>query len=238
MTGYGLRPVMVKPRVGGSSVGMSLVRREEDLGAAHAHAGPDSGITGPLLYLVGEDDMLIHAGQRAQIRGGLKAAGMDHEVISYPGVQHAFFWAGYAAVQPGGAGRRVDQDPGPARQRFTRRQHGFTWIQHFRAIPELLRPARGTESVLHGHDGLGMVQAALVSPWRLPRAGSRGTGRPRLSSRRATSQATIGTILDPSRGLSARTGPARSGRGPTRTHQTARPTSPVRTAPRCTRRTT
>lgn len=32
-------PVMVKPRAGGSSVGMSLVRREDDLGDAITHAG-------------------------------------------------------------------------------------------------------------------------------------------------------------------------------------------------------
>jgi len=33
-TGWPGRPVMVKPRMGGSSVGMSLVRREDDLAAA------------------------------------------------------------------------------------------------------------------------------------------------------------------------------------------------------------
>jgi dienelactone hydrolase len=86
--------------------------------------------------------MLIDAGQREQIRGALKAAGVDHEVVSYPGVQHAFFWPGTPPFSRA-AGRPVDQDSGPARRRFTRRQHGFTWTQHFRAIPELLHPARG-----------------------------------------------------------------------------------------------
>jgi carboxymethylenebutenolidase len=47
------------------------------------------GITGRVLYLVGEDDMLICAQQRAQIAAALAGAG---EVVSYPGVQHAFFW--------------------------------------------------------------------------------------------------------------------------------------------------
>jgi carboxymethylenebutenolidase len=52
------------------------------------------GITGRLLYLVGEDDMLISSGQREQIRAALSEAG---EVVSYPGVQHAFFWPGTPA---------------------------------------------------------------------------------------------------------------------------------------------
>jgi carboxymethylenebutenolidase len=50
------------------------------------------GITGRLLYLVGEDDALIDAGQRDQIRKALQGA--DHELVSYPGVAHAFFWPG------------------------------------------------------------------------------------------------------------------------------------------------
>jgi carboxymethylenebutenolidase len=52
------------------------------------------GITGRILYLVGEDDALIDAGQREQIRTALAAAGVDHELVSYPGVGHAFFWPG------------------------------------------------------------------------------------------------------------------------------------------------
>jgi len=52
------------------------------------------GITGRILYLVGEDDTLIDAGQRDQIRAALAAAGVVHELVSYPGVGHAFFWPG------------------------------------------------------------------------------------------------------------------------------------------------
>jgi carboxymethylenebutenolidase len=52
------------------------------------------GITGRILYLVGEDDALIDAGQREQIRAALTAAGIEAEVVSYPGVGHAFFWPG------------------------------------------------------------------------------------------------------------------------------------------------
>ena len=51
------------------------------------------GITGRMLYLVGEDDALIDAGQREQIRVAL-ARGRRHELVSYPGVRHAFFWPG------------------------------------------------------------------------------------------------------------------------------------------------
>ena len=56
------------------------------------------GITGRMLYLVGEDD----AAQRDQIRTALGAAGTDHELVSYPGVGHAFCWPG------------TPPDPGPA----------------------------------------------------------------------------------------------------------------------------
>jgi carboxymethylenebutenolidase len=52
------------------------------------------GITGRILYLVGKDDALIDAGQREQVRTALAAAGVDHELVSYPGVGHAFFWPG------------------------------------------------------------------------------------------------------------------------------------------------
>jgi carboxymethylenebutenolidase len=50
------------------------------------------GITGRILYLVGEDDALIDAGQREQISAALNAAGVDYELVSYPGAGHAFFW--------------------------------------------------------------------------------------------------------------------------------------------------
>jgi carboxymethylenebutenolidase len=50
------------------------------------------GIKGRLLYIVGEDDFLITAEQRAEIAAALRTAGPDHEVVSYPGVNHAFWW--------------------------------------------------------------------------------------------------------------------------------------------------
>jgi carboxymethylenebutenolidase len=50
------------------------------------------GITGRLLYLVGADDSLIDSGQRGQIQAALTAAGTDHELVVYPGTEHAFFW--------------------------------------------------------------------------------------------------------------------------------------------------
>jgi len=54
------------------------------------------GISGRLLYLVGEDDFLITAEQRRQISDALDAAGPGHELVSYPGVGHAFWWPGTA----------------------------------------------------------------------------------------------------------------------------------------------
>ena len=50
------------------------------------------GISGRILYLVGEDDTLINAGQRGQICDALQSAGTEHELVSYPGTGHAFFW--------------------------------------------------------------------------------------------------------------------------------------------------
>jgi carboxymethylenebutenolidase len=55
------------------------------------------GITGRILYIVGENDTLIDAGQVAQIRDALRAAGVDHEVAVYPDTEHAFFWPGTPA---------------------------------------------------------------------------------------------------------------------------------------------
>lgn len=46
---------------------------------------------------MGEDDALIDAAQQAEIGGALRAAGTDHEIVSYPGTAHAFFWAGTPA---------------------------------------------------------------------------------------------------------------------------------------------
>jgi carboxymethylenebutenolidase len=53
-----------------------------------------SGISGRLLFLTGEDDFLIGAGERDQIRAALRGAGTDHDLVVYPGAQHAFFWPG------------------------------------------------------------------------------------------------------------------------------------------------
>jgi carboxymethylenebutenolidase len=55
------------------------------------------GISGQILYLTGEEDTLIDAGQRRQIRGALQSASIDHEFVSYPGTAHAFFWPGTPA---------------------------------------------------------------------------------------------------------------------------------------------
>jgi carboxymethylenebutenolidase len=55
------------------------------------------GISGRILYLTGEDDALIDAGQRREIQDALQAAGINHELITYPGTEHAFFWPGTPA---------------------------------------------------------------------------------------------------------------------------------------------
>ena len=58
------------------------------------------GITGRLLYLVGEEDFLIDAGQRGQIQAALEAAGVGHELVTYPGTGHAFFWKDTPEFRP------------------------------------------------------------------------------------------------------------------------------------------
>ena len=55
------------------------------------------GISGRVLYLAGEDDELIDAGQRRQISDALQASGINHELVTYPGTAHAFFWPGTPA---------------------------------------------------------------------------------------------------------------------------------------------
>ena len=55
------------------------------------------GISGRILFLTGEDDALIDAGQRRRIQDALQAAGVSHELITYPGAEHAFFWPGTPA---------------------------------------------------------------------------------------------------------------------------------------------
>ncbi|MGF7239562.1 MAG: dienelactone hydrolase family protein [Frankia sp.] len=50
------------------------------------------GITGRLLYVVGDDDTLIDAGQRDEIRAALEKGQIDYELVSHPNTGHAFFW--------------------------------------------------------------------------------------------------------------------------------------------------
>lgn len=55
------------------------------------------GITGRILFLVGGDDHLIDAAERSTIEAALTGAGIDHELVVYPGTGHAFFWPGTPA---------------------------------------------------------------------------------------------------------------------------------------------
>lgn len=50
------------------------------------------GIRGELLFVVGEKDFLIDSDQVEKISSALRTAGVRHEVVVYPEVQHAFFW--------------------------------------------------------------------------------------------------------------------------------------------------
>jgi carboxymethylenebutenolidase len=55
------------------------------------------GITGRILYLVGEADHIIGPAEQDAIRDALRDAGVDNELVAYPGVDHAFFWPGTPA---------------------------------------------------------------------------------------------------------------------------------------------
>src|SRR5262249_55119754 len=58
------------------------------------------GLTGRLLYLVGDREPLSGAGEREEIRAALADAGVDHEIVVYPHTEHAFFWPATPAFAP------------------------------------------------------------------------------------------------------------------------------------------
>ena len=45
----------------------------------------------PVLALFGEADESIPAADRADFDAGLERAGVDHEIVTYPGAPHSFF---------------------------------------------------------------------------------------------------------------------------------------------------
>lgn len=54
-------------------------------------------LSGTLLYLVGDADHVVSAPQIAQIKQALTDSPARTEVVTYPGVGHAFFWPGTEA---------------------------------------------------------------------------------------------------------------------------------------------
>lgn len=51
---------------------------------------------GRLLFLVGDQDQLIGADQRRELKDALTNAHVRHELVVYPDTPHAFFWEGTA----------------------------------------------------------------------------------------------------------------------------------------------
>lgn len=49
-----------------------------------------AAITGRMLMLVGENDPIVPPEQRQQIADALRTAGVDHEIVEYPGAGHGF----------------------------------------------------------------------------------------------------------------------------------------------------
>jgi len=54
-----------------------------------------------LLMLVGDADHVVTAEAVDEVRRSLADAGVEHEVVVYPGVGHAYFWPGGAAYDSG-----------------------------------------------------------------------------------------------------------------------------------------
>jgi len=60
-------------------------------------------ITGHLLVLVGEDDQVVPPEHRREVAHALRAAGVRHEIIEYPGVAHGFLNDRRASYNPAAA---------------------------------------------------------------------------------------------------------------------------------------
>jgi carboxymethylenebutenolidase len=74
-----------------------------------------SQITGRLLVLVGEDDQVVPPEHRRDIAQALRAAGVRHEIITYPSVAHGFL-----------SDRRATYDPAATHDTWQRMQELLT----------------------------------------------------------------------------------------------------------------
>lgn len=73
------------------------------------------GITARVLVLVGEHDHVVPREHRRAIAGALRAAGVEHEVVEYPGASHGFL-----------CDRRDTFDPAAAQDAWRRIEELFT----------------------------------------------------------------------------------------------------------------
>jgi dienelactone hydrolase len=82
----------------GGGIVLEMARRGVDLDAVvsfHGSLGTDSparkgAVKVPVLVLTGADDPFVPPEQVEQFRAEMDAAGVDYEIISYPGVKHSF----------------------------------------------------------------------------------------------------------------------------------------------------
>jgi len=92
----GMRPAVVGFCFGGGMVWRLLASREPRLAAAVPFYGPlpenhdFSGSKAAVLAIYAGLDTRVNAGQEAA-RASLEEAGLEHELVTFPGVNHAFF---------------------------------------------------------------------------------------------------------------------------------------------------
>lgn len=89
-----------------------LPTTEIPLGRPEPTLNRSEGITGAILVLVGDQDAVVPTTDREAITAALQAAGVRHEIVTYPGARHGFLSDRRDSHDPAAAAdawRRIDQ---------------------------------------------------------------------------------------------------------------------------------
>ena len=76
-----------------------------ELGGPQPTVSLSGGITGDVLFVVGDDDDLVPMTDVDAVDGALTQAGVPHEMLVVPGAGHAFPWPGTPAYDAAAADR-------------------------------------------------------------------------------------------------------------------------------------